>query len=90
MTEKKEGPILAMAAVTLVLIVVMAGVSIMSLYTALYPPDFEQRAEELERERQEQASQSTQPLENGEADSADGTEPEGDSTGSNATENQDS
>ena len=90
MTEKKEGPILAMAAVTLVLIVVMAGVSIMSLYTALYPPDFEQRAEELERERQEQAPRSTQPLENGEADSADGTEPEGDSTGSNATENQDS
>lgn len=90
MTEKKEGPILAMAAVTLVLIIVMAGVSVMSLYTALYPPDFEQRAEELERERQGQAPQSTQRLEKGEADSADGREPEGDSTGSNATESQDS
>ena len=53
---KKEWPILVMAGVTLLLIVIMAGVSVMSLYTALYPPDFEERARQIEAERAEQQS----------------------------------
>ena len=56
MSEKKEGPILVMAVVTLLLIVVMAGVSVMTLYTALYPPDFEKRAEEAEQRQIEEAN----------------------------------
>ncbi|MEC7354099.1 MAG: hypothetical protein VXY07_00175 [Planctomycetota bacterium] len=56
MSEKKEGPILVMAVVTLVLIVVMAGVSVMTLYTALYPPDFEKRAEQAEQGQIEEAN----------------------------------
>jgi hypothetical protein len=63
MTEKKEGPVLAMAVVTLVLIVVMGGVSAMTLYTALYPPDFEKRAEQVEQERAGKSPDSVGPAE---------------------------
>lgn len=87
MTEKKEGPVLAMAAVTLVLIVVMAGVSAMTLYTALYPPDFEKRAEQVEQERKGKAPDSLEPVEN-DADEAPAQEDSGsESVGLEATEN---
>ena len=56
MSEKKEGPILVMAVVPLVLIDVMAGVSVMTLYTVLYPPDFEKRAEQAEQGQIEEAN----------------------------------
>ena len=56
MSEKKEGPILVMAFVTLVMIVVMAGVSGLTLYTVLYPPDFEKRAEQAEQGQIEEAN----------------------------------
>ena len=56
MREKKEGPILVMAVVTLVLIVGMAGVSVMTLYTVLYPPDFEKRAEQAAQGQIEDAN----------------------------------
>ena len=50
MSEKKEGPILVMAVATLDLIVVM------TLYTVLYPPDFEKRAEQAEQGQIEEAN----------------------------------
>lgn len=88
MTEKKEGPILAMAAVTLVLIVVMASVSAMTLYTALYPPDFEKRAEQVEQERQTQDS--SPPLGDDDGGSTEGLDSAGSSTGADATESPNS
>ena len=81
MSDKREGPILAMAIFTIFLIIIMAAVSGMTLYTALYPPDFEKRAREVEQQRT-QAGDANTAVEPGPAESTAPPQASGDETGS--------